>query len=232
MIKLMSGGAIGADTCWAKAGKRHNCFTYGLTFPGHKVLKPAAPRLVLKGELFLADNELKRVSHILNRSFPCKSKFSTNLLRRNFYQIAPEQLKNFFGVSQAVYAVGYIDKKGNVAGGTAWAIEFAKDKMKLAKNKTSNLYSSISKRHWINVFSPKIGRLEDDLIYPILLFDQNAGQWKRWFDGPSYRPNWRVVDINKFKLNEKCPYSLITAIGSRELTSEGKNAIEEIFKDD
>jgi hypothetical protein len=115
----LSGGAEGADLqfgmCAGMAGQAVRHFS----FAGHRSLAPADEVVVLTPEqLAIADPFLQVANRTLGRRWPVKSDFVSNLLRRNYYQVA---------WADAVYAVASI-KNGLVTGGTSWAVQMFIDR--------------------------------------------------------------------------------------------------------
>lgn len=123
MSTLNSGGANGADLCFARCAAsaghtvRHYHFKRGLV--SHALTMIVNDFVWLTQEqLNEADPYLKEVNKTLKRTFPAQSDYTNNLLRRNYWQIKDTEM---------VYAVAPL-MYGNVLGGTAWAIEMAKYK--------------------------------------------------------------------------------------------------------
>lgn len=124
-IIIDSGGAIGADTAWAKSGARYGFQTIAHTFPEAKTV--GGERLEHL-DLFLNDPDIIKIAKRMGRAYPpvfknldeSQKNYSLNLIRRNF-----EQVRN----AEAVVAVGRISKDWTnplraVEGGTQWAVAF------------------------------------------------------------------------------------------------------------
>ena len=110
-----SGGAVGADSLFgelaAKAG--HKVIHWAFAEQGSKVPKETLNRLPY-GLLIKADPWLKRTNVILKRTFPTRSVYTNNLLRRNYFQVK---------TTERVYAITRLDENNGIPqGGTGWAI--------------------------------------------------------------------------------------------------------------
>lgn len=114
-ITLQSGGAIGADSAWAKSGERYGFETIAHSFPDHK---SRSGTKVDYDDVQLQANDpfIKEISQKINRPFPPRTKFAADLIRRNYYQVSN---------GEAVVAIGYLTSTG-VKGGTGWAVEYGK----------------------------------------------------------------------------------------------------------
>ena len=116
MSILNSGGAKGADTQFGICAKAAGHEVRHYTFPnGHGHVEDVV--VLTKEQLLQADTYLYRANSTLKRQFPSKNEFVNNLLRRNYWQVRD---------TKAVFAVAWLEKK-EVAGGTAWAVQMAKD---------------------------------------------------------------------------------------------------------
>lgn len=119
----ISGGAPGADSqfgmCAGLAG--HTVFHFIFAAHRKKVSVPEHEIVVLTQEqLDEADYSLTLANETLGRTFPSKSIYTNNLLRRNYYQVRD---------SERVYAVAGIEMdKGTLYGGTAWAVQMFIDR--------------------------------------------------------------------------------------------------------
>lgn len=108
---LHSGGAVGADTEWDVQGQPHGVTARHYYAEGQRT--PRGNVALTPAELQQADLRLERVNRLfLHRTWPTKSEFTNNLLRRNYYQVLN---------AEAVFAIStFVDDL--VAGGTAWAV--------------------------------------------------------------------------------------------------------------
>lgn len=114
-----SGGADGADYAWGVEAAKHGHGVMHFVFSGHKSKAPKHQLVCLdEQQLTVANEHVARANDTLKRSWPPKSRFVGNLLRRNYYQVI---------WSGSLYAIGTFDKNGGVAGGTAWAVEMMKN---------------------------------------------------------------------------------------------------------
>jgi hypothetical protein len=110
----LSGGADGADLQWGMCSGAAGMSVIHWTFRGHRSQAPASEVVELNdAQLAEANPYCERANLTLGRSFPPKSNFAANLLRRNWFQVRD---------AQACYAVSTI-KDGVVQGGTSWATQ-------------------------------------------------------------------------------------------------------------
>lgn len=115
MPTCYSGGAEGADQLWGSLAEKNGHVVVHFSFKGHQ--KKISNRVELTYEqLIEADEHLIQVNKFLKRTFPTSNNFVNALLRRNYWQVRD---------TDAVYAIGYLDSNGVVAGGTAWAVYMA-----------------------------------------------------------------------------------------------------------
>ena len=108
----LSGGAIGADLEFGRNALNAKHGLIHWSFESHKVTAQKDNVVVIpESELQKADEHLLLVKSFVKRSYPCKSEFTNNLLRRNYFQARD---------AGSCYAVSSI-KDNQVDGGTAWA---------------------------------------------------------------------------------------------------------------
>ncbi|HYT46493.1 MAG TPA: hypothetical protein VEP90_29455 [Methylomirabilota bacterium] len=119
-ILCKSGGAQGADTVFGRCAEAAGHEVWHYTFDDHNahadngILKFLTPT-----ELMQADAFLLRANKSLKRTFPAKSLFVNNLLRRDYWQVRE---------TYAVYAVAMLEDQHHMpTGGSAWAIQMAVD---------------------------------------------------------------------------------------------------------
>lgn len=119
---LLTGGAAGADTMFAKCAAQAKHQVVHWVFSGFKT-KLRSNLYELTDELLTeADSFVLRANKGLNRTFPTKNSYTNNLIRRNYYQVK---------WCSSVYAVSKFDSGGsmlNVDGGTAWAMQMYADR--------------------------------------------------------------------------------------------------------
>ena len=132
---IHSGGAGGADTEFQKAALKAGYKVKAHSFKGHA--KDNKQRVEhTQAELAEADEKLQEANKTLKRKLDTKKQnFSTNLLRRNWFQVKD---------ADQVIAVSKLDKSGQVEGGTAWAVEMAKNegiKVSIFDMNTNSWYS-------------------------------------------------------------------------------------------
>lgn len=110
-----SGGAKGSDSYWGEIGEKYGIKSNHYHAQGERTATGNTP--LTQQQLVEADEHLRKANEKLGRTFPAKSNFINNLLRRNWYQV-----KN----SDAIFAIGHLSK-GIVDGGTGWAVQMAID---------------------------------------------------------------------------------------------------------
>jgi hypothetical protein len=109
-----SGGAEGADKLFGELAEEAGHGVIHYSFAGHKT--PCTKNVVILPPVLLynADKALKKVAPYIGRKFPTASEYVSNLLRRNYSQIA--------NGSERIYAVSYLGPCGFVGGGTGWTV--------------------------------------------------------------------------------------------------------------
>jgi len=114
-----SGGANGYDFLWGEIGKNYGIKTNHYYINGFKTPHGNAPMDIINPKD--VNSFLKDVSKRLGRTYPTRSEYINNLLKRNIFQVK---------FSDVVYAITESSKKENdnviFSGGTAWAIEMAR----------------------------------------------------------------------------------------------------------
>ena len=152
---IHSGGAAGADSAWANAGKKSNINVIAHSFQGHKVAE-GKPFVHSQSALNAADNLLIKVrkEYMPYKQFETSKEFVKNLLRRNFFQIKD---------SQALFAIGKIEDTPvgkRVAGGTSWAFYMAVDQNKPAYifNQKDNTWYKAQGKELVPIDRKKIPR--------------------------------------------------------------------------
>jgi hypothetical protein len=110
----LSGGADGADLMWGQAAKLAGHGLIHFSFDGaHSVAMKADVVRLSPAMLAAADPFCVQANATLHRQYPPRSKYVRRLLQRNWYQVES---------SESLYAISRI-ANGQVAGGTAWAVE-------------------------------------------------------------------------------------------------------------
>lgn len=121
-IKFYSGGDEGSDQFWGEIAAKigHDVHHYSFYKHGSKI----KDRIELPQDLLnQADPFLKRTNKTLGRTFPAINNYTSNLLRRNFFQIFR---------TNSVFAITALDRDNidtRFHGGTAWAIQLFIDKL-------------------------------------------------------------------------------------------------------
>ena len=149
----LSGGAEGADTWWTKEAKKNGHEVINFTFRNHGS-RCSNLQVLNEKELAKADEALIRANLSMKRKFPTKDAKTNNLLRRNYYQIVD---------SEALYAITTITK-GQVDGGTGWAVNMFIDRMIIDKVPDLKCYVFDQKERqwyqyvngWVKIDKPEI----------------------------------------------------------------------------
>jgi len=143
----LSGGAVGADLQWGMTAGHLGHAVIHFGFNGHRSQAPESEIITLtKAQLAEADPHLEKANKTLNRTWPISDYFISNLLRRNYYQVA---------WSSSLYAISEIDRRGLVKGGTAWAVQMFID---LHPDGKAYVYDQIKKQwyQWKGAWLPII----------------------------------------------------------------------------
>lgn len=114
---LHSGGAIGADTWFAKMASINNIDVYIHSFQGHSIkeLTKTSKIIIHTNDLDKAMEAITDANKQLQRHIPL-NKYVLNLILRDYFQICN---------SQYVFAVSTLINERIVKGGTGWAIEMS-----------------------------------------------------------------------------------------------------------
>lgn len=116
MIKIYTGGAEGTDMIAEKVAEEFKFNICAYSFQWHRT-DSKYRRNLSQSFLEHADSNLIKYAEHLRRTFPSKSVYTNNLLRRDYWITRDADL---------VVAIGYFDKSGRINGGTAWGVESAK----------------------------------------------------------------------------------------------------------
>lgn len=199
---LVSGAAIGADQCWQDAAQLagHQIVNYIFEAP---LFRDRRNSVILTDEqLAVGHAYVLEANYYLKRRYPTSAQLSDRLLQRNYYQIAH---------ASSIYAVGYLDgSKGlGIHRGTAWAVTMFWLKCRRDQNILTTNTAELATFNQVN--------------YPIYFFDQ--GQYNVWL---------QLVGLSDTNYQwHRCipskPTGIYTGIGSRDLTSSGRLAIESLL---
>ena len=121
---VMSGGAKGSDSAWAKAASDVGIPTIHYTFGQHhkNIKAPGFKRILSLSELEAVNEDIDTANKSLNRKIGNLNDNNKNLIRRNAYQVR---------FSDAVYGVGELSGDAKtVKGGTGWAAQMGIDQGK------------------------------------------------------------------------------------------------------
>jgi hypothetical protein len=127
-----SGGAPGADLQWGVCAAEHGHGVRHYSFAGHNsgANESQLIRLTEK-QLKQADEFCQRANKTLCRRFPTRSPHSTNLLRRDWFQVREAEVcygVGTFGLRPDTNVSVGATVRGRVSGGTAWAIQMFIDR--------------------------------------------------------------------------------------------------------
>lgn len=114
---LITGGATGSDEYWQTLASEGGIAVRVMSFEEHKPVKVPAARVEVLStdQLKEADEIVKMANERLNQTFPCKTAYASNLIRRNYHII---------NNATTVMAIGVIEKD-HITGGTAWGVVMA-----------------------------------------------------------------------------------------------------------
>lgn len=113
-----SGGAKGADITFGNAASKAGHKVIHWSFQNHHCLGEKNQIVRLNAhQLSKADEQLKLANYYLQKTFPTRSEYVNNLLRRNYYQV---------NGSDRIYAACRFDRSDDFnvkpLGGTSWAL--------------------------------------------------------------------------------------------------------------
>lgn len=124
----LSGGAPGADLAWGDCATRHGHGVIHFSFARHQTNASYESLVRLTEEqLATADPHCEIASQGLRRRFPARSAYVTNLLRRNWFQVAEARscyaISSFSNLTiRSTIPLGTVLDRMQVKGGTAWAV--------------------------------------------------------------------------------------------------------------
>jgi len=117
--KIYTGGAEGTDLYAEAIGRIKGIKVSVLTFSGHRTVASPA-NLVLLNSYLLEEGweQVKKTNRVLNRNIEHLSRYTKNLLARNWHIIER---------AEVIYAFSEIEnkKEGIVKGGTGWGVMMA-----------------------------------------------------------------------------------------------------------
>lgn len=202
-LECITGGASGADEEFAKCSLHANAAVTIWSFPGHSSNHPpeCAVEHLLPRHFETVDRKLAIAAGRLGRRVSSKP-YIRNLIRRN----CP-----ITGHCKTLYAIGGFEPRTEkrhplsvgVKGGTGWTCQMFADRM----------YSNMRD-------------LEGGQELPMYLYSQDVKQWYRCtvcktLLGIKYE--WRSC-------TPPTPAGSFAGIGTRHLTSDGRNAIRKLFE--
>lgn len=172
---LFTGGANGSDLYWQEEASKHGMAIRIMSFQKHKRFKvPGAQvEVFTTDQLKEADQTVEEANKRMKRTFPCRSEYDSNLIRRNYHIIKD---------ADAVLAIGKIGRNA-IQGGTAWGVVMA-----------------------------------DILGKPAYIYDMRALRWYEYKNGA----------LNKCSV--PTPSRNFAGIGSRNVSANGKSAIQQVFE--
>lgn len=148
-----SGGAEGSDTFWETEGEKYAVQTIAYSFNGHDTT--SYNRYVLsEADLNEGWEKVLIANQSLKRKIQTGNQYTKNLVSRNWFQV-----KN----ATAVFAIGeFINiQRIHVSGGTAWAVQMAKD-----NNKPIYLFNQMNNAWFI--WSYQYGKFLQYFVNPTL----------------------------------------------------------------
>jgi len=128
----LSGGADGADLEWGKWAKRRGHGVIHFSFTKHKTQAVEDLYVLNEPELVAADPHCHLANLSLHRRFPAHQPSITNLLRRDWYQVAHAHacyaVSTFRIIPGATLPLSTVIQDVQVDGGTAWAVQMFLDR--------------------------------------------------------------------------------------------------------
>lgn len=123
----LSGGANGADLYWGEVAESLGHGVIHYSFVDHNTQAPVHTLARLtQQQLLEADPYCRQANKTLRRRFPTSSRRTTNLLRRDWYQVRIANscyaVSHFQPVRRTVIPLGAVVSDVQIKGGTAWAI--------------------------------------------------------------------------------------------------------------
>ena len=154
---VISGGAEGADTAFAKQADAVGLPAIHYTFGGHaKGIKATGfQRVLTTPELEEADSRVSQANNNLGRN-PTKKEYTKNLQRRNWYQIK---------YADSAYAVGEFQKKGNQKDYKTGNVKYIKESTQVKGATGLTVQMAIDKK------------------IPVFFYEQVEKQWYKWNKG-------------------------------------------------
>ena len=207
-VVINTGGAEGADYCFAEEAAQRKIPVFMFTFPGHRCKIPQTPqrinvRVMTTDDFWTAQPLVDKANASLKRSTG-KLMFTQHLLKRDAF-IALN--------SNAIYAISDFDKSGNGVGvqrGTAWACQVFYDRMEPGMLRLF-LFSQ-SKNSWWQCYKGVPGDKTKN------------GPWMRWLCGSPAAPViWKQID------KPEPLKGTVACIGTRDLKENGRQAIKSLF---
>lgn len=124
----ISGGADGADLAWGARASECQHEVIHFSFAHHHTKAPPDSRVILtRDQLMTADPHCAAANRCLHRRFPSRSQYATNLVRRDWFQVAESQacyaVSSFSNLHiQRTIPLGTVLGGLHLDGGTAWAV--------------------------------------------------------------------------------------------------------------
>lgn len=138
-----SGGARGSDQVFSEQCESKGIEVIAWSFEGHDT-KSKNRKILTKEELDEGWNHVLIANKNLKRNIYRLSPYVKKLLSRNWFQV-----KN----SHTVYAIGQLDGKQLVLGGTGWAVQMAVDGKELHDGKNIYVFDQIKNSWYTQIFS-------------------------------------------------------------------------------
>lgn len=200
---MISGGAAGADTVWAKNAQSRGHLVLHMVAENHRIANiPGIAVRLTEGDLKLSNDPVYAASKSLGRWFkPTNNDYISNLLRRNYHQIT--LCKSVYAVGTFLGSIDMVSQSVNLKGGTAWACQMFVERLATEKH---------------------TGPI------PLYFFDQ--AQTLKWYQCTKVTSEDTHPIMYKWEPIETppAPGGVYAAIGARELDLSGINAIGRMFK--
>jgi hypothetical protein len=205
--ECFSGAARGADETFGRLALKAKHAVLHYSFVGHHAVENCGPLYPIADDLLaMADPYVASAASALKRPFPTRNTYVNNLLRRNFYQIAD---------ADRVYAVAPTDP-----------MEPVDEPTPLFSDPIAHSGRVVGGTAWALMMAYQLG------VPEIYLFDQQFNLWFRAatpLRGQVPHIVWlRVNTVNGIDQVTK-PHGRYAGIGTRNLTPEGRKAIEDLY---
>jgi hypothetical protein len=199
----VTGGAAGADKVWAATASTHSHDVAVMSFQGHVPNLHNCPKFLVRlsrKELDDADIVLQQANIHLRRQ-----NWDMDLLKRNYHQV--RYTSTLYVVSSTESKKASVTSVG-IEGGSAWGTQMF-------------LLRCVA----------RFGKFEESVVVclPMFFYDMTRNSW---YQGEASIDSSLTLTMFRWKKMQTVPprpCGLYTAIGSRQLTQHGENAIHQLF---